>query len=90
MIANYFGYNADLVDLRRQFAISLKGATLAQLKRDMKKRHLKAFLYGLVGSATGILTSVIFFGQPTVTQSVLIGIFSAAGVVIGEVFFGED
>ncbi|WP_253273647.1 peptidase domain-containing ABC transporter [Collimonas arenae] len=33
MVANYYGYRVDLADLRRQFLISLKGVTLAQLMR---------------------------------------------------------
>lgn len=33
MVASHYGYHADLVDLRRQFSISAKGATLTQLTR---------------------------------------------------------
>jgi ATP-binding cassette, subfamily B, bacterial CvaB/MchF/RaxB len=33
MIAQYFGYGAGLSELRRRFAISLKGATLKDLIR---------------------------------------------------------
>jgi ATP-binding cassette, subfamily B, bacterial CvaB/MchF/RaxB len=33
MIASYFGYEADLSDLRRRFGMSLKGATLKELVR---------------------------------------------------------
>jgi ATP-binding cassette subfamily B protein RaxB len=33
MVASHYGHHTDLPDLRRQFSISLKGATLAQLMR---------------------------------------------------------
>jgi ATP-binding cassette, subfamily B, bacterial CvaB/MchF/RaxB len=33
MVANHYGYRADLADLRRKFPISLKGATLEHLMR---------------------------------------------------------
>src|SRR5215203_3856250 len=33
MIATYFGYEADLSDLRRRYGFSLKGATLKDLVR---------------------------------------------------------
>ncbi len=33
MVASYFGYESDLVDLRRRFGLSLKGATLKELIR---------------------------------------------------------
>src|SRR6266508_3599935 len=33
MVAQYFGYNADLPDLRRRFGMSLKGATLKDVIR---------------------------------------------------------
>lgn len=33
MIASHYGYKTDLATLRRQFSISLKGATMAQLMR---------------------------------------------------------
>ncbi|WP_082145449.1 peptidase domain-containing ABC transporter [Microvirga massiliensis] len=33
MVASYFGYEADLVDLRRRYGLSLKGATLKELIR---------------------------------------------------------
>lgn len=33
MVAGHFGYQVELADLRRQFSISLKGATLAQVMR---------------------------------------------------------
>jgi ATP-binding cassette subfamily B protein RaxB len=33
MIADHFGNHVDLADLRRQFSISLKGATMAQILR---------------------------------------------------------
>ncbi|GAB2878320.1 peptidase domain-containing ABC transporter [Pseudoduganella ginsengisoli] len=33
MIADHFGYHADLTELRRKFSISLKGTTLGQLMR---------------------------------------------------------
>ena len=33
MIASHYGHHVDLADLRRQFSISLKGATMAQLMR---------------------------------------------------------
>jgi len=40
MVASYFGYHTDPADLRRQFSISLKGVTLAQLMRHAPARHL--------------------------------------------------
>jgi len=40
MIASHYGHHVDLADLRRQFAISLKGATLAQLMRHASALHL--------------------------------------------------
>jgi len=40
MIASYYGYEADLANLRRRFSISLKGATLAQLMRHASALHL--------------------------------------------------
>lgn len=42
MVASHFGYHADLSDLRRRFAISLKGATLNQLIRHGAAMHLAA------------------------------------------------
>ncbi len=33
MVASYFGYEADLADLRRRYGLSLKGATLKELVR---------------------------------------------------------
>jgi ATP-binding cassette subfamily B protein RaxB len=33
MVASYFGYESDLTDLRRQYGLSLKGATLKDLVR---------------------------------------------------------
>jgi ATP-binding cassette subfamily B protein RaxB len=42
MIADYFGYHTDLADLRRQFSISLKGATLAQIMRHAASMQLAA------------------------------------------------
>lgn len=33
IIASHYGYHVDLTDLRRKFAVSLKGATLGQLMR---------------------------------------------------------
>jgi ATP-binding cassette subfamily B protein RaxB len=42
MLASHFGHHADLADLRRQFSISLKGATLAQLMRHAAALHLSA------------------------------------------------
>ncbi|WMW79713.1 peptidase domain-containing ABC transporter [Undibacterium cyanobacteriorum] len=42
MIASYFGYRADLSDLRRKFSISLKGATLAQLMRHASTIELSS------------------------------------------------
>ncbi len=42
MIANYYGYHTDLSDLRRQFSISLKGATLAQLIRHAAALELQS------------------------------------------------
>lgn len=40
MIANYYGYHADMHTLRQRFAISLKGATLAQLVTIARELHL--------------------------------------------------
>lgn len=40
MVAHHFGYQVDLADLRRQFSISLKGATLQQLMRHAVSMHL--------------------------------------------------
>ncbi|MES2103918.1 MAG: peptidase domain-containing ABC transporter [Pseudomonadota bacterium] len=40
MVTSYYGHNVDLADLRRQFSISLKGATLAQLMRHASAMHL--------------------------------------------------
>ncbi|MBC3933574.1 peptidase domain-containing ABC transporter [Undibacterium curvum] len=40
MIASHYGYHTDLPELRRKFAISLKGATLAQLMRHASALHL--------------------------------------------------
>ncbi|MFZ6654199.1 peptidase domain-containing ABC transporter [Undibacterium sp. TJN19] len=42
MVASHFGYNTDLADLRRQFSISLKGATLAQLMRHASAMQLNS------------------------------------------------
>ncbi len=42
MIASHFGYHTDLADLRRQFSISLKGATLAQLMRHASSMHFNS------------------------------------------------
>lgn len=42
MIASHFGYHTDLADLRRQFSISLKGATLAQLMRHASAMQLNS------------------------------------------------
>ncbi|MFZ6767538.1 peptidase domain-containing ABC transporter [Undibacterium sp. Di26W] len=42
MVASHFGYNTDLADLRRQFSISLKGATLAQLMRHASAMQLSS------------------------------------------------
>ena len=42
MIANHYGYHSDLADLRRQFSISLKGATLAQIMRHATRLELSA------------------------------------------------
>jgi ATP-binding cassette subfamily B protein RaxB len=42
MIASHFGHYTDLADLRRQFSISLKGATLAQLMRHASAMHLNS------------------------------------------------
>jgi len=33
MVASYFGYHAELADMRRRFGLSLKGATLGELMR---------------------------------------------------------
>ena len=40
MVASHYGHHTDLTDLRRQFSISLKGATLAQLMRHAASLHL--------------------------------------------------
>ncbi|MFZ6721669.1 peptidase domain-containing ABC transporter [Undibacterium sp. Ji49W] len=42
MVASHFGYHTDLADLRRQFSISLKGATLAQLMRHASAMQLSS------------------------------------------------
>lgn len=42
MVASHFGHHTDLADLRRQFSISLKGATLAQLMRHAAAMHLSS------------------------------------------------
>ncbi|MFZ6746793.1 peptidase domain-containing ABC transporter [Undibacterium sp. JH2W] len=42
MIASHFGYHTDLADLRRQFSISLKGATMAQLMRHASAMQLNS------------------------------------------------
>ncbi|MBK1889307.1 hypothetical protein Undi14_04625 [Undibacterium sp. 14-3-2] len=47
MIASHYGYHTDLTDLRRQFAISLKGATLAQLMRHASALHFSTRLLRL-------------------------------------------
>ena len=40
MVASHYGHHTDLSDLRRQFSISLKGATLAQLMRHAAAMQL--------------------------------------------------
>jgi len=40
MIASHYGHHIDLADLRRKFAISLKGSTLAQLSRHARSLEL--------------------------------------------------
>lgn len=40
MVASFYGHHTDLTDLRRQFSISLKGATLAQLMRHASSLQL--------------------------------------------------
>lgn len=40
MVASFYGHHTDLADLRRQFSISLKGATLAQLMRHASSLQL--------------------------------------------------
>ena len=40
MVASHFGHHADLADLRRQFSISLKGATLTQIMRHAMAMQL--------------------------------------------------
>ena len=40
MVASHYGHHTDLPDLRRQFSISLKGATLAQLMRHAATMQL--------------------------------------------------
>lgn len=42
MVADYFGYHCELADLRRRFAISLKGATMTQLIRHAAALELAA------------------------------------------------
>ncbi len=42
MIAGYHGYRIDLANLRQQFSISLKGATLAHLTRLAKRLDLES------------------------------------------------
>ncbi|ATQ74593.1 hypothetical protein CR152_08725 [Massilia violaceinigra] len=42
IVASHFGFNSDLSELRRQFAISLKGATLNQLMRHAAAMNLAA------------------------------------------------
>lgn len=42
MVASHYGYHTDLADLRRQFSISLKGATLAQLMRHATAMQLSS------------------------------------------------
>ncbi len=42
MLASHFGHHTDLADLRRQFSISLKGTTLAQLMRHASAMHLNS------------------------------------------------
>ncbi|PRC94877.1 peptidase domain-containing ABC transporter [Solimicrobium silvestre] len=42
MVANHYGYHSDLADLRRQFSVSLKGATLAQIMRHAAGMELSA------------------------------------------------
>lgn len=40
MIAKHFGYDSDLVEVRRRFCLSMKGANLAQLMRNASAMHL--------------------------------------------------
>ncbi len=40
MVADFHGYHVELTDLRRQFSISLKGASLEQLMRHAAAIHL--------------------------------------------------
>ncbi|MFZ6735189.1 cysteine peptidase family C39 domain-containing protein [Undibacterium sp. Ji42W] len=42
MVASHFGYHTDLADLRRQFSISLNGATLPQLMRHASVMQLNS------------------------------------------------
>ncbi|MFZ2998873.1 MAG: cysteine peptidase family C39 domain-containing protein, partial [Undibacterium umbellatum] len=42
MIASHFGFHTDLVELRRKFSVSLKGATLAQLMRHASALQLNS------------------------------------------------
>ena len=42
MVAGHYGYHTDLADLRRQFSISLKGATLALLMRHATAMQLSS------------------------------------------------
>ncbi|MFZ6862674.1 cysteine peptidase family C39 domain-containing protein [Undibacterium sp. Ji67W] len=47
MITSHYGHHLDLADLSRQFAISLKGATLAQLMRHASALQLSTRPLGL-------------------------------------------
>jgi ATP-binding cassette subfamily B protein RaxB len=42
MVADHFGYSCELGDLRRRFAVSLKGATMTQLVRHAATLELSA------------------------------------------------
>ena len=40
MVADHFGFHSDLTELRRQFSVSLKGATLTQIMRHATSMQL--------------------------------------------------
>jgi ATP-binding cassette subfamily B protein RaxB len=42
MVAGYHGHRVDLATLRQQFAISLKGATLAHLIKIAGRLHMES------------------------------------------------
>ncbi len=42
MVSGYFGYHSDMVDIRRRYGVSLRGATLKELIRVAEQLHLAA------------------------------------------------